>query len=144
MNNITAAAALITFGADVDSLNFKEQTPLDLAISNNHDEMRDLLFSLGSELGQQVCQRLSTFVKLPKAPLGSEKEGEEKDDEYFSLDWKGLSVEKTDSLKSLSGRAEGSFRAWLEWKKKREVCVPCLCVCVCVSVCLSVCLSDYL
>ena len=119
MNNLDAAKALITFGADIVALDFHQQTPLDIARNLNHLEMADLLFTVGSELGHIVHRRLETFVLLPKAPSVYDHIEEE------SIDWKDLSLslkeEKTSYSRSLSSDAENSLTAWIEWKKRRAV-----------------------
>ena len=122
MDNLDAAKALVCFGADIDALNFNQETPLDIARNRNHSDLADLLMSVGSELGYIVKQRLENFVSLPKAPVYNEKDLEDE-----NLDWFELSTSRNvdngpPSLsRSMSLRAEESYSVWLEWRKKRQV-----------------------
>ena len=112
---------MIAFGANVCAINYYQQSPLDLAKNNDHHDMVDLLFSVGGELGCSVCSKFEEFVCLPHAPLGSpgtEQDGGYKEKEEH--DWKLMSSQLLRS-DSLSRRAEESYSAWLEWRKKAKV-----------------------
>lgn len=114
-----AANALLSFGAELDSLNIFDETPLDVAMANNREEMVDLLRSLDGQTGSYVRKRVNDFVKLDQAPLLASMMKEMKEEDghahlrqkaYDSLE------ERLDSLE----RADESFSAWLEWKKKYQ------------------------
>ena len=120
LNNLKAADALIAFGADIYAMNYYQQSPLDLARNNNHEEMLQRLFSLGAELGDKISQRFEQFVTLPRAPIKKQNETKEQDDNV--LNWRDLSLENNKGFsRSLSTEAEESYTAWLEWRKRRKV-----------------------
>ncbi len=77
------------------------------------------MFSIGSELGSSICTKFEQYISLPHAPIQDEKENDEIKEEV--LDWKELSLDMEGSMKSLKGRAEDSYSAWLEWKKRAKV-----------------------
>ena len=83
--------------------------------------MLDLLFTIGGELGASICTKFENFVTLPHAPIQKENGIEEGNGEKEVLDWKELSMEMGGSIKSLTGRAEESYSAWLEWRKRVKV-----------------------
>lgn len=120
VNNIDGAKALITFGADIYSLNYHTETPLDITRNRNHEDLSDLLFSVGSELGYIVRQRLEMYVPLPKAPSAYDVNDESE------IDWRDVSMSldgNTDGLRSLSTSAEYNIEAWIAWKKQQKVIV---------------------
>lgn len=96
-------------------MNYYQQSPLDLAKNEDHDEMVDLLFSIGGELGASICTKFEQYVVLPHAPLDENKMNGEK------MDWKVMSMDGEKSIGTLTGQAEESYSCWLEWRKKMKV-----------------------
>lgn len=119
VGNIHAANALISFGADLDCLNIFDQTPLDIAMDHNHDEMHRHLRSLDGQTGMYVRQRVDSFVKLEKAPLlGAKKECQEEEEKDVVTNMRQLAYRSLERAGSVD-RAEDSYSAWLEWKRRR-------------------------
>ena len=101
----------------MDCLNIFDQTPLDMAIANNHDDMHIHLASLDGQTGAYVRQRVDSFVELPQAPtslIGSKDDG----DEGEELDGLPSLRERVYSSIGESERASKSYEEWLKWKKK--------------------------
>lgn len=104
---------MIAFGADIDALNFNQQTPLDIACN---EDIRELLFIVGSESGNSVRERLDNYKQLPPAPVISLEES--------GIDWRGLSQsnDATSLSSSLLPAVMNNYTAWLEWRQKQRVC----------------------
>ena len=76
--------------------------------------MRDFLFIVGSESGNQVRQRLDNFKQLPPPATIS------LDD---SVDWKELSqsTDLTSLTASIPPAAMDNYNVWLQWRQKQKV-----------------------
>lgn len=104
------------------AMNYYQQSPLDLAKNDDHQEMVDLLFSIGGELGTSISTKFQQYVILPHAPLDNDNEkingsGEAQSD----MNWKVMSTDFETSLGTLTGQAEESYSCWLKWRKKVKV-----------------------
>ena len=117
VGNVVAATALISFGADFDSLNIFDETPVDLAIANRHEEMHILLRSLDGQTGSYVRERVNEFLVLPKAPTSvfaslpaslEEETHSLRQRAYSSISQRHGSME----------RADETFEEWLKWKRR--------------------------
>ena len=86
-------------------------------MAHRRDEMHRHLRSLDGQTGSYVRERVNHFVKLDKAPLlGAIKECQEKEGDADSM--RELAYNSLNRKGSLE-RAEESYSAWLEWKKRR-------------------------